>query len=155
MNRGEDLRAKFKAKAAAIKDVMNSDFWKYRTQLDNFVLSQCYAMPNDEFRIATHAEYQNQGEPGLHGWLRDFIKPQFTWKSDPPVWKDEPDWCYIDGRPMQFVGQLPGDEDEIYVFQGHKQVVSDKSTEAITVLVYKICVQSKNGRVIFKNNEIS
>jgi len=48
-----------------------------------------------------------KGRPsGLSAYLREHLACDFVFLTAPPVWIQNPDWQFLSGKPMRFVGQV-------------------------------------------------
>ena len=72
----------------------------------------------EPLRIKIYNEYLKEGgeEPNMDwinrtprnvsNWIKERLKKYFHYMDEPPKWIDEPDWRFLNGIPMTFVGQL-------------------------------------------------
>jgi hypothetical protein len=154
MSRGEELRAKFKAKGQAIAAEMNSPAGKFRSALYGFVLDECHARSDNDFADQMFAAYETEKPTDLQAWFLVRVKPLFKSVSQPPTWVLEPDWCYHAGVPMEFLHQFTDDEDvAFYIFRGKLHVALDGGVSGHRMF-YKMCAQDREGTIRFATNMI-
>lgn len=122
MSRSEELRAKFKAKGQSIKNEMESPFGQFRSKLNKFVSDLCNASSNDEFANSMHALRISSMESDLDEWFMKQVKPLFISIGTSPEWRFEPDWLFLEGKPMIFVAQYDREDETFYIFEGRRQI---------------------------------
>ena len=83
-------------------------------------------------------------------WLRNYLKGKFRSHAISPHWLGEAQWMFLNGQPMEFVGQMKhknklssNGEREVYTFGAYD--------EKFEKYVYRTCYQEKdeNGEVVF------
>ncbi|MCM2506073.1 hypothetical protein NDN16_20675 [Aureimonas altamirensis] len=109
MSRGEELRAKFKAKGEAIRRELESPFGQFRFRLQSFVSEVCDASIEDGFARFMYERWDASETGSLDVWLIEEVKPLFKSAGSAPRWRLEPHWLYHGDQPMTFVTQYDHD----------------------------------------------
>lgn len=155
MSRGEQLRAKFKAKGESIANDLNSHAGKFQSELFGFVLKECQAMSKPEFADLMFEKYKADQPVDRYAWFQRNVTSLFKSVTTPPNWVLEPDWCYHDGMPMEFLHQFQDEHGlSFYVFRGRQDYVRDDKIIGAKMF-YKVCAQSLDGTVLFDANMIA
>jgi hypothetical protein len=150
MSRGEELRAKFKAKGAAIAAELNSPAGIFRSALFSFIREFCNAGPNQMFADVMFERFLAEAPADRTAWFNSKVRPLFIHMVSAPLWVDEPDWCYHDGIPMEFMHQFIDDNaTTFYVFRG-----IHPSPYGGTQSFYKMSAQRSGATIRFSENLI-
>ncbi|MBB5864529.1 hypothetical protein [Xanthomonas sp. 3058] len=121
MNRGDALRKKFAAKAAANPfDAVKADF---NERLDDILLAEKNAgAASTLFVDRLYAAFTAERPSDLQTWLGQKLTGLFVSIDKKPQWAFEPSWCFEDGVPLEFLHQFEDDDQAtFYVFRGHRE----------------------------------
>ncbi len=154
MSRGEELRAKFKAKGQAIAAQMNSPAGQFSSALFAFLHNEIDAFIDSEFTERMFQKFTIDAPADQAAWFQSEVKPLFRSATAPPTWVHEPDWCYHDGEPLEFLHQFTDERGtSFYVFRGRRTSTlgGPDSWQAI----YKMSAQDSGSRIIFRENLIA
>lgn len=98
------------------------------------------------------------GKPGQDAWIRDALRSDFVWMSEPPEWiYTASSWPFFEGRPMVFLKQFSivandvtrdraAPDCEVYVFAARR--VLEDGFELITQNVTQSHALAKNARYL-------
>ena len=121
MSRGEELRKKFAAKAAANPfDEKRADFVEC---LDRFLAVEKHASAaSTSFIDKLYAEFKAEQPVDIGTWFSSKLDKLFISVKQKPTWIFEPSWVFDDGVPLEFLHQF-SDEDGVafYVFRGYRK----------------------------------
>jgi len=120
MSRGEELRKKFAAKAAANPfDEKRADF---ADRLDRFLAVEKHASAaSTSFVDKIYAEFKAEPPADIDAWFSSKLDKLFVSVSQKPTWIFEPSWVFDESVPLEFLHQF-SDEDGVvfYVFRGYR-----------------------------------
>ena len=121
MSRGEELRKKFAAKAAANPfDEKRADFVE---SLDRFLAVKKHASAaSTSFVDKLYAEFKAEQPVDIGPWFSSKLDKLFISVKQKPTWIFAPSWVFDDGVPLEFLHQF-SDEDSMvfYVFRGYRE----------------------------------
>jgi hypothetical protein len=63
------------------------------------------SIPHDFTDVLFNA-FMQAGSRDAHNWIRNQLQPLFQYVSSKPEWLEEPQWPWVDGKPMIFVEQV-------------------------------------------------
>lgn len=68
-----------------------------------------------EFVTTVYEQYKQAGSPkNIKHWLKEHLKNAYLSVTIPPMWvEDEPDWPYLNGKPMVFITQYAIPKNEV------------------------------------------
>lgn len=121
MSRGDELRKKFAAKAAANPfDEVKADF---NDRLDKILLAEKNASSASTLFVdRLYEAFNNEKPTDLDTWIRQKLAALFLSVDKKPEWAFEPSWCFEDGVPLEFLHQFEDDnEATFYVFRGYRE----------------------------------
>ncbi|BCH58701.1 hypothetical protein RvVAR0630_13250 [Agrobacterium vitis] len=120
MSKADEIRAKFRAKGAAIKAEMESPYGRFRSKFSTTLDKYCSNL--DDSFMATIFEAYNETKPAdIDAWIEQEIMPMFKSLGPAPSWRFEPDWAFVDNLPGVFVTRFDADDETFYVFQGARK----------------------------------
>jgi hypothetical protein len=154
MSRGEELRAKFKAKGQAIAAQMNSPAGRFSSDLFAFLHTEFDCFVDAAFTERMFQKFTADAPADQAAWFQHEVKSLFRSATVPPKWVHEPDWCYHDGMPMEFLHQFTDEHGtSFYVFRGRRpsSLGGPDSWQAI----YKMSAQDSECRIILRENLIA
>ncbi|MGF9566995.1 hypothetical protein [Neorhizobium sp. JUb45] len=125
MSRAEELRAKFRAKGAAIKAEMESPYGQFRSKLSMSLDDYCATL-EDQLAQQLFDRYSHDQPKDFDKWISDTVIPLFKSQNALPVWRFEPDWLCENGHPLTFIGQFEGQDETFYAFQGFRDTRDGK-----------------------------
>lgn len=145
MNRGEELRKKLAAKAAANPfDELKADFV---TRLDRFLATEKSAgSASSRFVDSLYAEFCVEQPSDIAGWFSRKLQGLFISVSVQPQWLFEPSWIFEDGVPLEFLHQFSDENGMmLYVFRGYREAELAGVTGKVRFL--RLTAQTPGGAV--------
>ena len=72
---------------------------------NEFSFDPSSSVESEEYFLNLLSKYQNEGSD-LETLIRKQIKKDFRVLDKKPIWIQDPEWQFNNGRPMEFVGQI-------------------------------------------------
>lgn len=114
---GEALRTKLAQRRAELKATLDPEFMRFWAHLNSLAVETASArFEGDGAEAAAKslfAEVASLKPEAKDQLLRERLRSLFVCVSASPVWLDEPEWPFINGKPMVFVNQTSLEETSI------------------------------------------
>lgn len=79
---------------------------------NEFSFDPSSSVESEEYFLNLLSKYQNEGSD-LETLIRKQIKKDFRVLDKKPIWIQDPEWQFNNGRPMEFVGQIEIKQEKI------------------------------------------
>jgi len=119
VSRTEELRAKFRSKAATF----GPEFSDFNSRVEKFLeKNRSDSAGSTDYIRSIYRDYKEYSPTNFDDWIEEKLNGKFVSRSKRPIWRYEPEWCFLDGEPMVFIHQFDTDYSTIYIFEGQRNV---------------------------------
>lgn len=142
MSRMEELRKKLRSEKP---DFERIEFMVLLDTIANTYFNASTAR-GDKFRNDIYEKYKITNPDNKENWLKQQLDGCFKSIGDAPNWILEEDWLFYNEKPMIFVNQFKGDNDQIfYVFLAYDEFYYESIRRNVKKALYKMTAQDNLG----------